>query len=62
MALVILALGIMTLGIMSGRPFLGICSFQNHFCTRAGVFSVSGAPQKYFQNILENTIKFCALE
>ena len=36
--------------------------FQKHFCTRAGVFSVSGIPQKDFQNTLEDTIKFCSLQ
>ena len=40
--------------------FLVFLLFQKHFCPRAGVFSVSGTPQKYFQNTLENTIKFCS--
>ena len=42
--------------------FLVFLSFQKHFCTRAGVFSVPGIPQKYFQNTLENTITLCSLE
>ena len=33
--------------------FLVFLSFQKHFCTRAGVFSVPGIPQNYFQNTLE---------
>ena len=62
MALVILALGIMILGSMYWHPFLGIFIIKKHFCLRAGVFPVSGIPQKYFQITLENTIKFCSLE
>ena len=42
--------------------FLVFSSFQKHFCTRAGVFSVPGIPQKYFQYTLENTITLCSLE
>ena len=58
-----MALVILALGIMSWHPFFFVfLSFQKHFCTRAGVFSVSGIPQKYFQHTLENTIKFCSLE
>ena len=45
-----------------GIGYFGVCSFQKHFCTLAGVFSVSGILQKYFQSTLKNTIKFCSIE
>ena len=61
MALVILALSILALGIINTH-FLVFLSFQKHFYSRAGVFSVSRVLQKYFCNTLEDTIKFCSLE
>ena len=42
--------------------FLVFLSFQKHFCTRVGVFSLPGIPQKSFQNTLENTITLSSLE
>ena len=67
MALVILALGILALGIMTVYYVLTPISwyfyhFKNTSVHRLGVFSVSGIPQKWFQNTLENTIEFCLLE